>query len=51
MGCKGGNTYAVLSPYTTPNYILMNMEKNAERVNMRMVKNKIKITSNFNILK
>ena len=38
MGCKCGNTYTGLSPYTTPTYILMNIKKKKARVKMRMIK-------------
>ena len=39
MGCKGGNTYDVLSPYKNPTSILKKRKKKSERVKMRMIKN------------
>ena len=51
MRCKGLNTYAVLSPYITPTSIIMKRKKKAAVVKMTMIKNKIKITSHFRILK
>ena len=45
MGCKGGNTYAVLSPYINPIYIPMNTNKKTDRVKTRMIKMQIKITA------
>ena len=49
MGCKGVNTYAVLSPYITPTYIITKRNKKASRVKTRMIKMKIKITGDFKI--
>ena len=43
MGCKGGNTSAVLLPYKTRTYIPINMKKEAVRAKMRVIKTKIKI--------
>ena len=51
MGCKGGNTYAVLSPYINPIYIPMKTNKKTDRVKTRMIKMHTKITGNFKILK
>ena len=39
MGCKGGNNYAVLSPYITPTSILMKRKTKAVKANKRMIKN------------
>ena len=39
MVSKGGNTYAVLSPYIIPTSILINMKKKKARVKMRMIRN------------
>ena len=51
MGCKGGNTYAVVSPYMIPTSILIKSNNNSSILKIRMIIMQIKITVNFKKIK